>query len=180
MLRLISDTDQAQESTTTEIMNTESTKLIFEKHVWGLGIATSIAFSLLSFTLTFFIVCCYKCKVKKTILVNIIFSLISLSIGSLFGDAVIHIMPEIFNPESHDHGEEETESTHSEEELPDSTITSALIVAGFLVFFLIEKAFTLGKCQHSHGNEFDEENSHDGHHLSDKSSKGKNILKLIL
>jgi hypothetical protein len=175
MLRLVTETDHNEDTAGSEIINTDSIKMILQKHVWGLGIATSIGFSILSFILTLLIVCCYRFKVKKGILINIIFSLVSLSIGSLFGDAVIHIMPEIFNPESHDHGEEE-HGEMIEEELPNSTVTSALIVTGFLVFFIIEKIFILGKCHHSHGNEFEEENSHDNHNSFHLNNQGKNIL----
>jgi len=179
MLRFITETDHNDDIPSGDILDTDSTKMILEKHVWGLGIATSIGFSILSFILTLLIVCCYKFKVKKGILVNIIFSLVSLSIGSLFGDAVIHIMPEIFNPESHDHGEED-HSELIEEELPNSTVTSALIVTGFLIFFLIEKIFIFGKCHHSHGNDLEGDNSHDNHNSLNFEIKGKNTILLYL
>jgi hypothetical protein len=161
----------------TESTITNSSNLISKDHVWGVGIAVSIAFAILSLTLTSFIVCCYHFKVRKEILKGIIFSLISLSIGSLFGDAVIHIIPEIFVPHSEEHAEEEIHE--AEEEGPVSAVTSALIVVGFLVFFLIEKAFVLGNCSHNHSEdfEFDDHHHKEDHESSEnKNIKGKNII----
>lgn len=127
----------------------EPSKLIDANHVWIYGIATSIVFLFLSLVLTSFIVCCFKFKIKKAFLLNLIFALVSLAIGSLFGDSVIHILPEIFNPE-----------TEEDEESPNRIITSGLIISGFLVFFFIEKIFTLTNSNHTHAEDFDKESCH--------------------
>jgi len=55
--------------------------------------------------------------------------LVALSTGALFGDAIIHLIPEIF------------------EEAPSPTVASLWILAGILIFFVLEKFLRWG---HSH------------------------------
>ena len=68
---------------------------------------------------------------KKT-LQSMIFILVSLAVGALFGDAFIHLIPEAFAQSDN------------------STTTSLLIIGGFLIFFIFEKFLHI---HHSHGEE---------------------------
>jgi zinc and cadmium transporter len=63
----------------------------------------------------------FTLSLREDILRKYIFVLISLAIGALLGDAFIHLIPEAF------------------EEAP-GILTSVLIIAGILVFFVMEKA----------------------------------------
>lgn len=71
-----------------------------------------------------------------------IFVLVSLAVGALFGDAFIHLIPEAY-----------AETTNT-------TLTSLLIIGGFLIFFIFEKFLNL---HHSHGGEEDPVHGKDGH-----------------
>jgi hypothetical protein len=88
-----------------------------------------------------------------------------MAIGSLVGDAVIHIIPDIFH-EQNDIPEKERSNPH---------ITSLLIVTGFIVFFTIEKVFMLSGIAHMHGME--EECDGDEHKVIKKENgqENKNI-----
>lgn len=85
-------------------------------------------------------------------------SMIGFAAGALFGDAIFHILPQLFGAHSHDHGggghgghgghEEEEEDEDDKEYLG----LASLVLVGALLFFLIEKAvlFFVGEA-HSHG-----------------------------
>lgn len=62
--------------------------------------------------------------------------LVSLAVGALFGDAIIHLLPEAF------------------EKSPDTTLTSLLVILGILFFFVLEKFL---HWHHQHGHELKEE-----------------------
>ncbi len=68
---------------------------------------------------------------KEHVLKRIVFVLISLAAGALLGDAFIHIIPEAFAE-------------------ADTLTVSLLILAGILVFFILEKCLNW---HHSHGEE---------------------------
>ena len=70
---------------------------------------------------------------------KIIFVLVSLAVGALFGDAFIHLIPEAYA------------------DSPNTTITSLLIIGGFLAFFILEKFLHF---HHTHG-------EGDSHHSED-------------
>ena len=59
--------------------------------------------------------------IKQNLLNRIVFLLVSLAIGALFGDALIHLLPEAY------------------ETFSDPLTVAYLVMAGFLFFFLIEK-----------------------------------------
>lgn len=69
-----------------------------------------------------------------------LFLLVSLATGALLGDAFIHIIPESFRD-------------------LDSRLAGVLVIAGMLLFFILEKAL---HWHHYHGKESDEMHFHDG------------------
>src|SRR3989338_9222877 len=78
----------------------------------------------------------FTLSLKEEIIKKYIFIFISLAVGALLGDAFIHIIPEAFKNSSNE------------------IYTSILIIAGVLLFFIVEKFFHW----HHHGE--DENESH--------------------
>lgn len=78
-------------------------------------IASVVAVSLISFVGVFTL------AVKEEILRKYIFVFISVAVGALLGDALIHLIPEAL------------------ENSLNATLTSVLIIAGILLFFILEK-----------------------------------------
>lgn len=77
-------------------------------------------------------------SVKEERIKKGVFFMVSLAVGALLGDAFIHLIPEAF------------------EQAANSFIISLLIIAGMLLFFLLEKAFHW----HHHGEDSDETHIH--------------------
>ena len=77
--------------------------------------ASVLIVSLISFTGLFFL------SVKDRLLKSVIFILVSFSVGALFGDAFVHLIPEAF------------ESGIS------GSVISAFILTGIIIFFVLEK-----------------------------------------
>lgn len=77
-------------------------------------------------------------SIRKDILSKSIFVLVSLAVGALLGDAFIHIIPESFS------------------ESENMVLTSALIIFGILIFFVIEKFLHW----HHHGQDEDIDHVH--------------------
>ena len=73
-----------------------------------------------------------------------LFILVSLAVGALLGDVFVHIIPEAYK------------------EVGDPTLVSILIIAGILMFFVLEKAL---HWHHSHTGEHAEEHPHPIGHL---------------
>lgn len=73
-------------------------------------------------------------SIREDILKKYVFVFVSLAVGALLGDALIHLIPEAI------------------EELGNFTLVSILIIAGIFIFFIIEKFL------HWHHHEFDSEN----------------------
>ncbi len=69
---------------------------------------------------------------KESFLRKILFLLVSVAAGALFGDAFIHLIPEAF------------------EEIANPALVSGLILAGILTFFALEKFL---RWHHSHGDD---------------------------
>jgi zinc and cadmium transporter len=90
---------------------------------WFLAIASVTFVSLLSLIGIAFI------SVNEEKLRRIIFVMVSLAVGALFGDAFIHLLPESF------------------ERSQSSVKTSLYVLTGMLAFFVLEK-FLLWKHQH--------------------------------
>ncbi len=83
-------------------------------------------------------------SVNESLLKKWIFVLVSLAAGALFGDALIHLIPEAFAKS----GEE--------------TTIALLIIMGIVLFFVLEKFL---HWHHQHGHEFHEE------HLGEKTAE---------
>lgn len=77
-------------------------------------------------------------SMKEEILRKYIFILISIAVGALLGDALIHLIPEAF------------------EESSNPTLTSVLVIAGILFFFILEKFLHW----HHHGEDKEESHIH--------------------
>ena len=71
---------------------------------------------------------------KQTFLKKITFFLVSLSVGALFGDAIIHLIPEAFN------------------KIGDTSTASLSILVGIMLFFVLEKFI---RWHHSHDHDCD-------------------------
>lgn len=74
-------------------------------------------------------------SLQERILHKSIFLLVSLAVGALFGDALIHLIPESF------------------EKMGNSGLVSLLILAGILSFFVLEKFL---RWRHGHGHSHEE------------------------
>ncbi len=71
-------------------------------------------------------------SISEEKLKGLIFIFVSLATGSLFGDAIIHLLPETF------------------EKSQNKALASVLVLAGIFIFFVLEK-FLLWKHEHSIG-----------------------------
>ncbi len=78
----------------------------------------------------------FALSVNESALRKWILVLVSLAVGALFGDAIIHLLPEAF------------------EKSPNTALTSLLIIGGILLFFILEKFL---HWHHQHGHELKEE-----------------------
>ena len=105
------------------------------ENIWVLALGSVILISLISlvgvFTLT----------LKRKFLTEMVFVLVSLSVGALFGDVFLHILPEVF------------------ESGLDPTKIAGFVMLGLLTFFVLEKFFRWGHCHN-----LDLEETTDVHH----------------
>lgn len=83
--------------------------------VWLYSLSSVVVVSLIS------LIGVVALAIKQELLNRIVFLLVSLAIGALFGDALIHLLPEAYAT------------------FTDQLTVAYLIMAGFLFFFLIEK-----------------------------------------
>jgi len=83
---------------------------------------------------------------------NIVFALVSLSVGVLFGDVLLHILPDLYKQSAN------------------PVLSSVLIFCGILLFFIIEKYL---HSEHAHGfHEYEDPHGHD----NNKKALGPTIL----
>jgi len=79
-------------------------------------------------------------------------SLVAFGVGALVGDALLHLIPEVFGLHDHDHGD--SGHAHEEEEEDDFYIDVLLpslsITLGFFVFYLVEISLGLFIGHHPH------------------------------
>ena len=79
----------------------------------------------------------FSLSFRQNFLKKITFLLVSLSVGALFGDAIIHLIPEAFN------------------EIENASTASLAILVGIMLFFVLEK-FIRWNHSHEHSCETDE------------------------
>jgi zinc and cadmium transporter len=91
-----------------------------------------IAISLVSLIGVFFL------SLKEEVLKKYVFLFISLAVGALLGDALIHLIPEAFENSSN------------------TNLTSVLIIVGILIFFVLEKFLHW----HHHGEDVEDAHIH--------------------
>src|SRR3989344_9559971 len=91
-----------------------------------------VAVSLVSF------VGIFALSIREDVLRRYIFIFISIAVGALLGDALIHLVPEAF------------------EESINTTLTGTLIIGGILFFFILEKFLHW----HHHGEDKEESHIH--------------------
>src|SRR3989338_2773819 len=101
----------------------------------------------------------FAISINESALRKWILVLVSLAVGALFVDAIIHLIPEALH-----------ESTNT-------TLTSLLIIGGILAFFALEKFL---HWHHSHGHEFNEEKHLDGTIQNVKENHVRPLGYLIL
>lgn len=119
------------------------------REVWGFAIAAITVISLASITCILTVPCIQHYPVAFQ---RLLAFLIALAIGTLSGDAIMHLIPHSFIPHSHDlHGEagsseEGSHENHYEHESSSSTSTEHLVIlkglavlGGIFAFFLFEQ-----------------------------------------
>lgn len=79
-------------------------------------------------------------SLRESFLRRSIFLLVSLAVGALFGDALIHLIPEAF------------------EKMENTALVSFFILSGIFVFFILEKFL---RWHHGHGHECRSDNIHE-------------------
>ena len=85
--------------------------------IWIYSILSVLAVSLVS------LVGVLTLSISGNKLQKLVFSLVALSVGALFGDVFIHIIPEVFESSSN------------------IILSSTYILLGILIFFVLEKSF---------------------------------------
>ena len=91
-------------------------------NIWGYTFASVILVSFISFIGVFFL------SLKEERLNRILLFLISIAVGGLFGDAIIHLIPQSYT------------------ELENQLVVSVLILTGIMAFFLVEKGIRWRHC----------------------------------
>ena len=89
---------------------------------WSYTFISVIAVSVLSLVGVFFL------SLNETRLRKMLLFLVSMAVGGLFGDAIIHLIPEAF------------------EQLPGKLIAPLLLLGGILLFFIVEKVIRWRHC----------------------------------
>ena len=104
--------------------------------IWFYSVGSVLIISLIS------LVGLFTLSVREENLKRFVFVLVSLSVGALFGDAFIHLLPEVF-----------------ESGIPAPRISLA-VLSGIMLFFVLEK-FLLWRHSHGHDEEGIESEKHD-------------------
>jgi zinc and cadmium transporter len=92
---------------------------------------------------------------KKSKLQDLLFVLVSFSVGALFGDAFIHLLPQTF------------------EKIPSPLLASILIMVGILIFFSLEKYIRWHHCH------LEEKECEHNHHVGTMNIVGDGVHNLI-
>ncbi|KAM8822441.1 zinc transporter ZIP12-like isoform 1-T2 [Spinachia spinachia] len=85
-----------------------------------------------------------SCKETYTLILQLF---VGLAVGTLSGDALLHLLPQVLGLHRHTHTHDEEHSTEEEEYL----WRILAVIAGIYSFFLIERIFCLFLSSHGHG-----------------------------
>ncbi|MFC1732255.1 ZIP family metal transporter [candidate division KSB1 bacterium] len=98
-----------------------------------------LAYTLLSVTIVSLIslIGTFTLSINKKVLDRSIFFLVSLAVGALFGDAIIHLIPEAFAS------------------FENTTTPALLIIVGIFIFFILEKFLHWHHCHGNHDSNCD-------------------------
>lgn len=91
---------------------------------------------------------------NRSLLKKITFFLVSLSVGALFGDAIIHLIPEAFA------------------KIKNPAVASLFILTGIILFFVLEKFL---RWRHSHGHECEDDECR-----AEQNNNARPLGKMIL
>jgi len=110
--------------------------------VWGWTIASVTLISLISLIgiITFLI--------NGNFLQKILTFMVSFAVGAIFGDAFLHILPEIYANKHIHKGVEHASETALHSHGIENIIAPALIILGILIFFSLEKFLRWRHCHH--------------------------------
>jgi zinc and cadmium transporter len=113
-----------------------------ELWIWTLGSVALISVISLLGVATFLI--------NKNFLQKILTLMVSFAVGAIFGDAFLHILPEIYaNGGEHEIIEHVGEvATHAHAHGLENLLAPILIIAGILIFFSLEKFLRWRHCHH--------------------------------
>lgn len=133
-------------------LNTNITQtLINPGSAWVGGILTSFGLYLLSVFLTILVLFFHSKTTSKTRKNNLIHFLIALSIGTLMGDSLIHLLPECYGLEEEPNNRKETSQPTVPIVRPNKSLVAFFILFGFLIIYIFEKVLILFGIGHSHG-----------------------------
>ena len=92
---------------------------------------------------------------------SILNTLLGFAVGGLLGDVFLHLLPHAIQPHSHDHGHSHSHEVHDHSR---GLTVGLWVLAGIVIFFLIDKFVRSINSDHSHGH------SH-GHSHAQKEKK---------
>ena len=120
----------------------ETSNTYTQEQSWIWGSLAALLISLLGFFIPLLLVPVFKSKkITAHSIESIVIILIAFAAGALFGDAVIHIIPDVFGTK-----------TDNEESSFSSSIASLIICCGITFFILLDKIFLFCgiSSQHNH------------------------------
>ncbi len=144
--------------------------LISIENAWIGGILCSVGLYILSVILTFLVLMWHRKTKSKNNKNTLIYCLIALSIGTLIGDAIIHLLPECY-------GLKNIEENNIGKIKPDKNLVSFFIIFGFIAIYIFEKILFICGIGHSHAIQGDE--NHFSHYMErSRLMTNHNILNL--
>ncbi|MEQ2306672.1 hypothetical protein AMECASPLE_010650 [Ameca splendens] len=90
---------------------------------------------------------------------------ISMAVGSLTGDALLHLLPMILGIHIHTEDGSSSEQHHEHVETPDYTFKMLVMIGGIYVFYLMETIFSLITNESDHQHHGEESNPHHCDHV---------------
>jgi len=131
---------------------------------WGYGVLAITICSMLSLTVIAMIPC-----LKKSFYEKVMAFLVALAVGTLCGDALLHLIPHAFIEGANNAAGIEVSEEQEEKQHKSQVYRALIVMAGIYLFFFVEQMMKLkGSCAkghtHSHGEEemMDKANHDDG------------------